>query len=194
MRSRVAGTALTLVLLAGCADDSSETSSSTTTTAVEASVPNGIDLSVAGPTSDSGRLTIPGFDEIGVEVTSEAGEVIESCLLLAAAIEQHAQGLMNVVDLGEYAGMLFDFPSDTNGAFWMRDTPLPLSIAYLDAEGGVVSTGDMDPCLDLGDQCPSYPPDGFYNDAVEVLQGGLEALGLDGPGARLIPTGSCAPV
>jgi len=119
--------------------------------------------------------------------------VIESCLLLAAAAEQYAQGLMNVVDLGAYAGMLFDFPEDTDGGFWMRDTPMPLSIAYLDAEGAIVSTADMDPCLDRGDQCPGYPPEGLYNDTVEVPQGGLEALGLDGPDARLVPTGACAP-
>ncbi len=138
-------------------------------------------------------MTIPGFDEIAVEVTNEAGEVVESCLLLAAAAEQYTQGLMNVVDLGDYAGMLFDFPEDTDGGFWMRDTPMPLSIAYLDAEGAIVSTADMDPCLDHGDQCPGYPPEGPYNDTVEVAQGGLAALGLDGPDARLVPTGACAP-
>jgi uncharacterized membrane protein (UPF0127 family) len=75
----------------------------------------------------------------------------------------------------------------------MRDTALPLSIAYLDEDGGIVSTADMDPCLDLGDQCPSYPADGPYADTVEVVQGGLEELGLDGPDARLVTTGACAP-
>lgn len=188
-------TVLAAVFLAGCADDSGETSSSATTPDVTAaSVPNPIDLSADGPTSVSGRVTIPGFDEIAVEVTNEVGEVIESCLLLAAAAEQYTQGLMNVVDLGEYAGMLFDFPADTDGGFWMRDTPLPLSIAYLDADGAIVSTADMEPCLDRGDQCPGYPPEGVYNDTVEVPQGGLEALGLDGPAARLTPAGSCAPI
>lgn len=186
--------AVIVVLLAGCADDSGETSAPTTPEVTAVSIPDGIDLSADGPLSASGRVTIPGFDEIAVEVTNEVGAVIESCLLLAAAAEQYTQGLMNVVDLGEYAGMLFDFPADTEGGFWMRDTPLPLSIAYLDAEGAIVSTADMDPCLDLGDQCPGYPPEGAYNDTVEVPQGGLEAIGLDGPAARLSPRGACAPV
>jgi uncharacterized membrane protein (UPF0127 family) len=196
MRSARAASALAVVvLLAGCADDSTETSSSATTPDLSvASVANPIDLAADGPTSDSGRVTIPGFDEVGVEVTNDAGEVLEWCLLLAAAAEQFAQGLMNVVDLGEYAGMLFDFPADTEGDFWMRDTPMPLTIAFLDAEGAIVSTADMDPCLDLGDQCPGYPPEGVYNDTVEVPQGGLEALGLDGPAARLVQTGSCPPI
>ena len=186
---------LPVVLLAGCADDGGETSSSTTAPEISvATVPDAIDLSADGPRSDSGRVTIPDFDEVGVEVTNDAGEVLEWCLLLAAAAEQYTQGLMSVVDLGEYAGMLFDFPADTDGGFWMRDTPMPLSIAYLDAAGAIVSTADMDPCLDLGSQCPGYPPEGFYNDTVEVPQGGLEALGLDGPAARLTQTGACAPV
>ena len=191
---RLAGIAVAVVLLAGCADDGDETSSPTESEVTVASVPNPIDLSADGPTSASGRVTIPGFDEIAVEVTNDAGDVIESCLLLAAAAEQYTQGLMNVVDLGEYAGMLFDFPADTDGGFWMRDTPMPLSIAYLDAEGAIVSAADMDPCLDLGDQCPGYPPEGLYNDTVEVPQGGLAAIGLDGPAARLTQTGACAPV
>ena len=195
MVRRLVLAALVVVLLAGCSDDGGEASSSATAPSISvARVPDGIDLSADGPTSASGRVTIPGFDEVGVEVTNDAGEVLEWCLLLAAAAEQYTQGLMSVVDLGEYAGMLFDFPADTNGGFWMRDTPMPLSIAYLDAEGAIVSTADMDPCLDLGDQCLTYPPEGLYNDTVEVPQGGLEALGLDGPAARLTQSGACAPV
>jgi uncharacterized protein len=187
--SRVArALALVVLVVAGCSDDGGES----TVTAV--SVPDGIDLSDDGPRSDSGRVTIPGFDEIAVEVTTDGGDVVESCLLLAQAAEQYTQGLMSVVDLGDYAGMLFDFPvGERTGAFWMRDTPLPLSIAYLDADGGMVSAADMEPCLDLGDQCPGYPPDGPYTDTVEVPKGELEALGLDGPEARLVPAGACAP-
>jgi len=191
--SRVARTFAVLLLVAGCADDGGGSTAGSEVTA--ASVPDAIDLSAGGPTSASGRVTIPGFDEVAVAVTNDGGEVIESCLLLAAAAEQYTQGLMNVVDLGDYAGMLFDFPEGLRGgSFWMRDTPTPLSIAYLDADGAIVSTADMDPCLDLGDQCPGYPPDGRYRDTVEVLQGGLAAIGLDGPDARLVQTGPCAPV
>ncbi len=190
MRSSLAAALLAVLTLVACGDDAASTPAGVTAV----SVPDGIDLSADGPTSDSGRVTIPGFDEVGVEVINDAGEVLEWCLLLAAAAEQYSQGLMNVVDLGDYAGMLFDFPADTDGGFWMRDTPMPLSIAYLDRDGAIVSTADMEPCLDLGPGCPGYPPGGSYNDTVEVPQGGLEALGLDGPSARLVPTGSCPPL
>jgi uncharacterized membrane protein (UPF0127 family) len=179
-----------LLLAMGCGGDDGGQGSSVTAV----SIPDGIDLSADGPRSASGRVTIPGFDEVAVEVTNEAGDLLEWCLLLARAAEQYAQGLMGVVDLGEYAGMLFDFPEgERDGGFWMRDTPMPLTVAYLDAEGAIVSTADMDPCLDLGDGCPGYPPDGPYADTVEVPQGGLEVLGLDGPSARLTQVGACAP-
>ncbi len=185
---RIARLLVVLVFVAACGDDGGETA------ATAVSIADGIDLSADGPESASGRVTIAGFDEVAVEVTTEGGDVIESCLLLAQAAEQYTQGLMNVVDLGDYAGMLFDFPEgERTGGFWMRDTPLPLSIAYLDVDGAVVSTADMDPCLDLGDECPGYEPEGPYTDTVEVPQGGLEALGLDGPDARLVQAGACAP-
>lgn len=190
MRLRIVLVGLLVVGAVACSDDGG----STTPVVTAADVEDGIDLSADGPLSESGRVTIPGFGEVAVEVTTDAGEVLEWCLLLAQAAEQYQQGLMRVTDLGDYAGMLFDFPAgERDGGFWMRDTALPLSIAYLDAQGGIVSTADMDPCLDLGDECPSYPPDGPYEDTVEVVQGGLPALGLDGPGARLVQAGACAP-
>jgi uncharacterized membrane protein (UPF0127 family) len=195
VRSRILLVGLLLLGASACSDDGGEEADdgSTPSSVTAVDIDGGIDLSVEGPRSDSGRVTIPGFDEVGVEVTNQAGEVLEWCLLLAAAAEQYSQGLMSVTDLGDYAGMLFDFPEgEQTGAFWMRDTALPLSIAYLDEDGGIVSTTDMDPCLDLGDQCPSYPPDGPYADTVEVAQGGLTALGLDGPDARLVTVGACA--
>ena len=183
---------LVLVAAVACSDDGDDETAATAPAVTAAAVDGAIDLSADGPRSASGRVTIPGFDEVGVEVTNQVGEVLEWCLLLAAAAEQYTQGLMRVTDLGDYAGMLFDFPpGDRDGGFWMRDTALPLSIAYLDAEGRIVSTADMDPCLDLGTECPSYPPEGVYEDTVEVVQGGLAALGLDGPDARLAQTGAC---
>jgi len=180
--------------LTACGDDDGGSSvTAPDVTAVD--IEDAIDLSGdTGATSESGRATIPGFGEVAVEVTNEAGDVLEWCLLLAAAAEQWTQGLMRVVDLGGYDGMLFDFPDgeERTGGFWMQNTPMPLTVAYLDDEGGIVSTADMEPCVGRGDDCPSYPPSGPYADTVEVPQGGLEALGLDGPAARLVQAGSCA--
>ena len=75
--------------------------------------------------------------------------------------------------------------ADTDGGFWMRNTPLPLSIAYLDADGGLVRSPTMDAVRGLG-RLPGYPPSGPYLRAVEVpvAAGGVGALGIE-PGARL---------
>ena len=53
--------------------------------------------------------------------------------------------------------MVFTFPEERTNGFWMRNTPTPLSIAYLDDAGEVVEALDMEPCDD-SDDCPSYPP------------------------------------
>ena len=100
-----------------------------------------------------------------LEPIGEFGEVLvtidgdEHCLLLAQTPEERARGLMEVTDLAGYPGMLFAFPTDSDGGFWMRNTPTPLSIAYLDASGAIVSTADMAPCDDVP-TCPSYPASG----------------------------------
>ncbi|MGQ0743323.1 MAG: DUF192 domain-containing protein [Acidimicrobiales bacterium] len=111
-----------------------------------------------------------------------AGERL-GCLFLAADPEFRGRGLMNVTDLGDYDGMVFVFESDTNGSFFMKDTPMPLSIAWFDAEGNFVSSADMEPCLDQA-SCPLYGPTSTYRLALEVPKGGLEPLGV-GPGSRL---------
>jgi uncharacterized membrane protein (UPF0127 family) len=141
----------------------------------------------AGAAVTSERTPLPGFGEVAVEVTRVDGQVLSWCLLLAETPEQHQRGLMEVTDpnLGGYDGMLFRFASTTEGAFWMRNTPQPLSIAYLADDGGLVNTAEMAPCEDRSD-CPGYPPSGPYLRTVEVpvALGGVEGLGIE-PGARL---------
>jgi len=184
----VVGAALLVTVVGACGDDGGADAEG------PQPVAPGLDLAAEdAPVSESGRVTIPGFDETAVEVTTAAGDLLEWCLLLARTAQQRAQGLMGVSDLGDYAGMLFQFEADGTGGFWMKDTVLPLSIAYLDADGALVSTTDMEPCVGRGNDCPSYPPAGPYRAAVEVPQGGLAALGLDGPAARLERSGSCPP-
>ena len=55
---------------------------------------------------------------------------------------------MGVTDMGGADGMVFLFDEPSTSAFWMRDTPMPLSIAFFDADGSFVSAADMEPCLD----------------------------------------------
>lgn len=126
------------------------------------------------------------FGEVEVSIGDDP-----ECLLLAQTPEERARGLMEVTDLAGYPGMLFVFPEDSEGGFWMRNTPTPLSIAYLDADGAIVSTADMDPCDDVP-TCPSYPAGGAYRLTVEVPQGHLDELGLTGD-TRLTITSETRP-
>lgn len=136
------------------------------------------------------------FGEVAVTITAANGDTCELCLLHADTPELRSQGLMEVTDpdLGGYDGMLFDHGGATSGAYWMKNTPMPLSIAYWDEAGSFVSSVDMEPCLDDETaRCPSYPADDRFRFALEVTQGGLEEI-LAGEGSTLVVDGTdCYP-
>ncbi len=58
---------------------------------------------------------------------------------------ERSRGLMNRTRLGAREGMLFVFDRDQHLDFWMKDTPLPLSIAFLSSEGKIEEIDDMQP-------------------------------------------------
>ncbi len=136
------------------------------------------------------RTRLAGFGEITFRVDTTgvlfgSGSVSAArCALLAATIQQQNQGLMNRTDLSGYDGMLFRFERDTQAEFYMKDTLIPLSIAFFDTQGDFVSSADMPPCGDQ-DPCPTYGADAAYRYALEVPEGGLEPLGI-GQGTRLV--------
>jgi len=148
----------------------------------------------------SGRMPLAGFGEVAATVRTTGSDdrtgvsvAPALCLLLAGSAAQRQQGLMRVTDrtLGGYDGMLFSFAEETTGSFWMRGTPMPLSIAFFDADGGLVSSTDMAPCGD-SPACRTYAADGPYRYALEVPKGRLPALGV-ADGATLEVGGRCRP-
>jgi uncharacterized protein len=125
-----------------------------------------------------------GFDTVAGRVTAADGSTCEVCLWAAGTIEQQTRGLMGVTDLGGADGMVFRYSAPVATQFWMRDTPMPLSIAFF-ADGAFVSSTDMVPCLTgPAAACARYAAAAPYTDAVEVPQGGLADL-LMVPGSRL---------
>ena len=64
---------------------------------------------------------------------------------VARTEEERAMGLMFVRDLGEDEGMLFLCDEVAVQRFWMKDTPLPLSIAFLEEDGTIVRIRDLEP-------------------------------------------------
>lgn len=64
---------------------------------------------------------------------------------VAATIEHRMQGLMFRDKLGRNDGMLFVFDEPAYHAMWMKNTPLPLSVAFVDGEGRILNILDMEP-------------------------------------------------
>lgn len=85
---------------------------------------------------------------------------------LACTPAEQQQGLMFRRELPEDQGMLFVFPQEQRLSFWMKNTYVPLSIAYLDNQGTVVDIQDMEP-LDL----EPHPSAKLARYALEVNQG-----------------------
>lgn len=79
------------------------------------------------------------------------------------------KGLMFVEKLPENEGMLFVFSRKIYGGFWMKNTLIPLSIAFLDSDGEILKILGMEPCK--GNKCPIYDPKLSYHYAIEVNLG-----------------------
>jgi uncharacterized membrane protein (UPF0127 family) len=84
---------------------------------------------------------------------------------LATTPDERATGLMNRKRAPK-DGMLFVFPRDTTGGFWMKNTLVPLTIAFFNADGRRVRKLSMTPCR--ADPCRIYNPGRRYRFALEL--------------------------
>lgn len=99
--------------------------------------------------------------------------------------EARERGLMGRTSLDDDAGMLFVWDADASSAFWMKDTLIPLSVAFIAADGTVLRILDMDPCR--ADPCPVYDPRTSYRMALEAKQGAFAKWSVaPGDHARLV--------
>lgn len=122
-------------------------------------------------------------DSLKVTV-SQGGKTASVRIEVAATSSERQQGLMLRQEMAEDAGMLFLFPRDVRVGFWMRNTYLPLDIAYISADGAVLEIRAAKP-LDETVLTPAKP----YRYVLEVNQGWLERHGL-GVGAQVeLPAG-----
>lgn len=97
--------------------------------------------------------------EIQVEVARTPGE--------------RAVGLMGRKHLGKEEGMLFIFEEEGHHSFWMKDTYIPLSIAFIDRESRIVKITDMKPLT-----LTSHPPPKPVLYALEMNQGWFSKNGI----------------
>ncbi|MGO9307764.1 MAG: DUF192 domain-containing protein [Spirochaetia bacterium] len=84
-----------------------------------------------------------------------------------------ARGLMERTNLGPRDGMIFVFEKDDHLTFWMKNTPTPLSIAFLSAEGKVLQIEDMEP---FSESIVRSRLSARY--ALEMRKGAFSALGI----------------
>jgi hypothetical protein len=166
MRIQVAFPALLfvfLLLVAGCgggensAPEENRTANSTAPvqTTAEASVPD-----------ESNTITIIGTNEERSEVEVEVE--------IADDKAEQRRGLMERTELAENAGMLFVFDREEPRSFWMRNTLIPLSIAYIASDGRIVDIQDMQPLDETSH--PSAEPAQY---ALEVNQGFFAERGIE---------------
>lgn len=118
-----------------------------------------------------------------VTIATSDGESIEVRVEVADDEEEMARGLMGRTALAEEAGMLFVYPEEGELSFWMKDTLIPLSIAYMDSGGRIVDIQDMEA---LDDTPPHYVSAEPAKYALEVNQGFFDERGVEvGDTARL---------
>lgn len=92
---------------------------------------------------------------------------------VASTFDTRATGLMFRESLGASEGMLFVFPEAQVQCMWMKNTLVPLSVAFIDAAGAIVSISDMQPQTETS-HCAAAPA----KYALEMNRGWFAAKGL----------------
>ncbi len=116
---------------------------------------------------------------ISLQVASHAIQVE-----LAATPDALRTGLMDRPSMPADAGMLFALGPPDIHCFWMKNTLIPLSIAFIDRQGRIVDIQDMQP-RSLDPHCPPAP----ITTALEMNQGWFDRAGIrTGDTVRGIPT------
>lgn len=168
------------LLLAGCAGEQAGHGATD-------DEPPGADVAVRETPSESSeprpQPTVPplhpsvdDYPEALVAMTGDDVDV-EVAVKLADTAARREHGLMEVEDLPNGTGMLFVFDGERTGGFWMKNTLVPLDIAYADVDGAIVSIMSMEPCV--ADPCEVYDPGTAYQRALEVPQGWFAEVGVE---------------
>lgn len=109
-------------------------------------------------------------------IDTEEGSVLFE-VEVARTEEEMRRGLMGRESMPDDRGMAFLFFEPTTGGFWMKDTLIPLSIAFIGSDERIQEILDMDPCVE--ENCPIYTPAEPYTLALEVNKGAFEEAGVD---------------
>lgn len=169
------GIILVLVMLAACGGESASKSSGSNKSTGSAEA------------AGSGATTSPAPELRILTIETSGGEEVEVRVEVADTDPERARGLMGRTALAEDRGMLFVFEEEQELSFWMKDTLIPLSIAYMDSEGRIVDIQDMKA---LDDDPPHYTSAEPARYALEVNKGFFQERGVEVGDRAELPGGS----
>ena len=126
----------------------------------------------------AGPVPNPSLDlpQGNLTVAGSGGPKLSLHVQIAETTQSREEGLMGVKKMPDQVGMAFLFGGPTSTGFWMKDTLIPLDIAFWDGKGGIVATSTMTPCTTAS--CPVYQPPRSYVGSVEMNAGLLAARGI----------------
>jgi uncharacterized protein len=116
----------------------------------------------------------PVLQKMKIVVFADNSSKVTLTVECARSQSEQTYGLMFRDRLGENDGMLFFFDSDGYRNFWMKNTRIPLSIAYISSRGDIMEMYDMKP-LDTSITYPSKYPCRYV---LEVNQGWFKKNGI----------------
>ncbi|MCF8169195.1 MAG: DUF192 domain-containing protein [Rhodoferax sp.] len=98
---------------------------------------------------------------------------------VATTAQEHATGLMFRSEMPQHEGMLFAFPTVSTQCFWMKNTFLPLTAAFVADDGTIVNMEDMKP-QSTQSHCSRKP----VRFVLEMNQGWFAKKGIK-PGSKI---------
>jgi uncharacterized membrane protein (UPF0127 family) len=136
-----------------------------------------VTLAVAGACYSSDDESDSGPQATATALIDTGGDSVLVNLEIADTDEERRRGLMFRESLPENRGMAFVFFEEHGGFFWMKNTLIPLSIAFFDRDGEIRRILDMEPCEE--EPCQMYDPGVPYVGALEVNQGMFDEWGVE---------------
>ncbi len=117
-----------------------------------------------------------------INLTNSQGKQIKVLIEVADEPEERGEGLMNQESLCGNCGMLFVYENDVTNSFWMKNTTIPLSIAFISSDGTIIDIQQMEPNTVTLHNSPEP-----YQYALEVNQGFFQENNISKEDKAIIP-------
>lgn len=116
------------------------------------------------------------YDHRAVIIETDGGTVLVRADVADTPAERR-KGLSGRSEIPRDFGMVFVYFEPTTTGFWMKDTLVPLSIAWFDEDGRIFEIRDLPLCR--SEPCPVYTPHRPYRGALEVARGAFDDWGVE---------------